>query len=784
MDVEYPAERIAYLLKDSRPALVVSTAAVAPRTDGAVPVVLLDEESARLDGLAGTPPSTAERPAVAPTDPAYLLYTSGSTGRPKGVEVEHASLTNLLRAHREGLFASACRVAGREVLRVAHTAGVSFDASWDPVLWLLDGHELHVVTDDVRRNPEELLAYLRDQRIDSIETTPSYAHQLVAMGLVDPDQHYPAAIALGGEAVDQRLWTALADIPDALAWNLYGPTEATVDSVIARVGDQPAPVIGSVVRNGQAYVLDAGLQPVPSGVAGELYLAGDGLARGYRGRGGLTAERFVADPFAADGSRMYRTGDLVRMRRDGTLEFVGRVDDQVKVRGFRVELEEVSAAVSSAPEVASAAVIVSEDRILAYVLAEPGSTVDPAAVRAHASQALPDYMVPRTVTVLNEFPLTPNGKLDTGALPEPHAEARGTAPGAGPRSPREDVLCTLFADALEVDRVGIHDSFFDLGGHSLLAGRLISEIASTFGVRVPIRRLFENPTVAGLAAHLDDGGEDGSLDVLLPLRSAGSRPPLFCVHPVSALSWGYAGLLRYLPTDRPLYGLQSRKLTEPDYTPAGITEIAHDYVAQIRSVQPHGPYFLLGWSLGGNIAHEMAVQLEESGERVEFLGLLDSYPHASAEGLATAGEAQVFRAMLISEGHELPDDWLPDRADVKRFHQEAGNPMGSLDEESIDAVVRAFAAQAELMSTFTPREFHGETVFVTARSDADHATPQARGWDRYLRGPIEHHAVPFLHAHLLKPGALEQIGPVVAKHLVTAQDEGEQSGKPQATTRS
>ncbi|MFI9007985.1 amino acid adenylation domain-containing protein [Actinosynnema sp. NPDC053489] len=496
LDPDHPVERLRATLADARPALVLTDATTLP------------DEPARLvlDGAADAPdtaPTDADRtrPLTA-RDAVYVIYTSGSTGRPKGVVVEHGSLANLLRHHEEHVFTPVTRRLGRDRLRSALTAPVAFDASWDPVLWLLAGHELHVIGDDARRDPDALVAHLRRERVDVIETTPSYVDHLVAHGLLEGDERFPSVVLLGGEAVPAHLWEVLRGTPGLVAFNFYGPTESTVDSMIADLADHPAPVIGAPVLNSRAHVLDAWLRPVPVGVPGELYLSGPNVARGYLDRPGLTAQRFVPDPYGPPGARMYRTGDLARRLPDGHVRFLGRVDGQVKVRGFRVEPGEVEAALRRHDGVDACAVLLRPDhggtpRLVAYVTASAGVELDTAALRSALRAELPDYMVPSAVVVLDELPLSRNGKLDHAVLPAPAAPDPAPQP-TGTRTAREEVLCAVFADVLGLPDVGVDDSFFDLGGDSIGSIQLVSR-ARRAGLVFTPRDVFERKTAAELA---------------------------------------------------------------------------------------------------------------------------------------------------------------------------------------------------------------------------------------------------------------------------------------------
>jgi amino acid adenylation domain-containing protein len=484
VDPDQPVDRISAILADAGAALVLTSRSLASLVPGALFVEDIVDSDVAL-----TPPS--------PANPAYVLYTSGSTGKPKGVVIPHAGLVNLFHSHRETLYRPAVAAAGGRRLRVGHAWAFFFDASWQPQLWLLDGHEVHVVDDDTRRDPERLAAVVRGRGLDFLELTPSHFAQLAAAGVIEDGQCALGVVGVGGEAVSQPLWETLGSLPGTEAYNLYGPTEATVDALVARVGDADRPVVGRPVHNARAYVLDGGLSPVPAGVPGELYLAGAGLARGYHERPALTADRFVADPFGPPGERMYRTGDLVRWRPDGQLEYLGRTDDQVKIRGFRIEPGEIETALTRHPEVDQALVVVREDRLVAYTTP---ATADALRLREFLARSLPEYMVPAAIVPLDAFPVTRNGKLDKAALPAPEFAARGRAP----ETPLEKTLCEIFAEVLDVDTVGADDDLFTLGGHSMLLVVLRTRITERTGTELPIAEFFRTATAAGLAALLTD----------------------------------------------------------------------------------------------------------------------------------------------------------------------------------------------------------------------------------------------------------------------------------------
>ncbi|WP_033825748.1 condensation domain-containing protein, partial [Kitasatospora sp. MBT63] len=369
--------------------------------------------------------------------------------------------------------------------------------------------EVHVLDEALRRDAQGLADFCAEHEIDVINVTPSYAQALIECGLLDGERHRPVLVLLGGEAVAETLWSKLRDTPGVMGYNLYGPTEYTINTLGGGTLDSDTATVGRPIWNTRAHVLDGHLRQVPVGVAGELYVAGVGLARGYLDRPGLTAERFVADPFGEPGDRMYRTGDVVRWRQDGLLDFLGRVDDQVKIRGYRVEPGEIEDALTTHPAVAQAAVLIREDapgvkRLAAY-LVPAGPGIDVAEVRSGLAERLPEYMVPSAFVVLDALPLTVNGKLDRKALPAP--DSTGTGAGRAPRDAREEILCGVFAEVLGLSEVGPEDHFFDLGGHSLLATRLVGRLRTVLGAQLTVRDLFEAPTPAGLAHRAAAGGE-------------------------------------------------------------------------------------------------------------------------------------------------------------------------------------------------------------------------------------------------------------------------------------
>ncbi len=742
VDPGYPADRVAFMLADADPVLVLDADALRELEDGPVPAVAL--------------------PEVRGGDPAYVIYTSGSTGRPKGVVVEHAAIVNRLRWMQEEY-----RLGPDD--RVLQKTPSSFDVSVWEFFWPFQvGAALVVARPDGHRDPAYLADVIRREGVTTAHFVPSMLDAFVAH-LEESGERCTGLVRVvcSGEALPTALARRFAAVSGAGLHNLYGPTEAAVDVTAHAVhgNETTATVpIGRPVWNTGVHVLDDRLRPVPPGVPGELYLTGVQLARGYHARPGLTAQRFVASPFAA-GARMYRTGDVVRWCGEGVLEYLSRADDQVKVRGLRIEPDEIAAALQDHPDVARAAVVAREHapgdlRLVAYVVLAGDRVPEQSELREHAASRLPEHMVPWAVVVLDDIPVGPSGKLDRKALPAPVVQAAGRAPS----SPAEEALAALFAEVLGVPAVGVDDGFFDLGGHSLLATRLVARIGAEFGVRLGVRAVFEATTVAAMARRLHDGpAEDAPPAVLLPLRDRGSAAPLFCVHPAAGVGWVYAGLLPHLP-DRPVYALQARGLSQPDARPTSLDEMAKDYLDQVRSVQPNGPYHLLGWSFGAGVAHAVAAALREEGEEVATLALLDGYPTAATGDVHSARDPHVLAALLRSLGY--PDEPAP--VSVADFAARvADGPLADVVPARLADLAEVFAANLTLMGEGTTARFDGDVLFFAATADKTDLSPVPADWRAHVTGDVDVHAVDCRHGDLTRPGPLAVVGAALAAHLET-----------------
>ncbi|QEU97848.1 non-ribosomal peptide synthetase [Streptomyces kanamyceticus] len=767
IDPQYPDDRIQFMLDDAHPVLV------------------LDDTGLDTSDQPDTDPASATRN---PLHPAYVIYTSGSTGRPKGVAVSDGAMVNLLSWHSGELPCA-------RPTRTAQFAALSFDVSVQEILSaVLFGKTLVIPPDDVRYSPEDLVDWLDEQRVDEL-FAPNLVIDALAHAAVTRGRELPALreVVQAGEALtlSPHVRAFFRQVPGRRLRNNYGPSEThvvTSHTLPADVSAWPSsPAIGAPVGNIRAYVLDDRLRPVGTGVTGELYIAGAGLARGYTNRPALTAERFIANPFTP-GQRMYRTGDLVRRGTDGKLHYVRRADQQVKIRGFRIEPGEVESVLAEHPDVAQAVVTAHEGhRLVGYVVpaAAAGAPSSPgelgASLREFARTRLPEFMVPAAYVTLDAMPLTPNGKLDRAALPEPDFASPASPAARRPApSQEEQLLCGLFSEVLGVP-VGADDGFFDRGGHSLLATRLVSRVKAVFGVELGVRALFEASTPAALARRLDSDTSGDALNVLLPLRTTGTLPPLFCVHPAAGISWPYAGLLAHVAPDRPVYGLQTRGLTGAEPPAHTIDEMADDYLAHIRAVQPSGPYSLLGWSFGGLVAHAVATRLEKAGERVELLALLDSFPPDRRPGEEIPElDLRDVLALLFEEivgidrkqfdadfgGRELTAEQL---IDFMR-EESAGRVDLLLDEDVLARVVDIFMRVPDALDKFVPERFGGDVLLFTAAQSAaewpaDDPRRSAGAWSPFVAGEVTEHSVDVRHEHMLRADALERIGAVLARAL-------------------
>jgi amino acid adenylation domain-containing protein len=738
LDPELPAQRLSFMLGDAGVPLLVTQRALAGRLpEHGADVVWTDAEAELIAARSEEPlPATAT-----PANLAYSIYTSGSTGRPKAVLVPHEGVVNYLVVRGRQLDLEESDV-------VASVASISFDVLVPQVFMpLARGASVVIAPPEVAVDGPRLAEMMRRFGVTTLMATPATWLLLLDSGW--RGGRFQAICV--GEALQPQLARRLLGVVSTL-WNGYGPTEASVGCVTHRVDagrdlDRPGASvpIGRPLGNLRVQLLDRAGAPVPTGVPGEIHIGGVGVTRGYANRPGLTAERFVPDPYGS-GGRLYRTGDLARYLPDGSLVFLGRTDEQVKVRGYRIELGEIEAALCALPGVARAVVTVRGDgtdaELAGYVVWQDGAqdadggegggeggSRDLAALRHALRETLPEYLVPTTLTALDGVPLTTNGKVDRGALPAPARRDHGV-PVLPPRDVLELRMTRIWQRVLGAAQVGVRDNFFELGGHSLRAVELMEEIRRELGVRAPLHTVFRHPTVEGLCAELP-AAPAALRQLVVPLVEGDDRQaPLFLVHPQSGDVSGYLALTGHLDSNRPVFGIEAVGYGTDEEPLATVEEQAERYVREMREVAPNGPWLLAGWSFGGLVAFEMARLLENDGRPVEFLGIIDVGAPGSPRGEHAKNESAPF---LLDSG----PDQLPARG----------------RSELLRRMERVFAANGGAVPHYrsTARLRTPVHLFVSADDHPDRQTPQVDPalWEQHTEGGLSVFDVPGNHFDML-----------------------------------
>jgi nonribosomal peptide synthetase DhbF len=775
LDNKSPAERLADIVRSSGARVLLADRALDPALASGVGGCRVR----RLDNLPARPRSAPVARGTHAQGIACVFYTSGTTGGPKGVMFTQRELADFTAA-----MAGAFGLSPAD--RVLQLAPIGFDVVLEEVLpALLSGATVVIPPEPLLESGADLTRYVAEHRITGFELTAPYWQEWVAQ-LVREQQAIPESVrfvAMGGERVLPGTVSAWRRFGVPLV-HVYGLTEATCTSTYHRmepgVDDGMAtPPLGRALPGVRVRLLDARMSPVPEGGIGEMLIEG-GLARGYLSRPAATAVRFVPSPDGPPGSRLYRTGDLARRAGSAGLEYAGRADQQVKLRGFRVELDEVQARIAAHPAVAQCLAMVREDRpgdkrLVAYIVSDQGSPSPSAAeLRAYVAEALPGYMVPSAFVAVQSLPLTPNGKFDRRALPPPEWHRSGTCGTSAEIavSDLEEAVRRLFAEILGVATVGLDEGFFDLGGHSLLAIKLLSRLRGDLGVELALRAMLQEPTVAGLCRliALNRSSHD-DFEVVLPLGESRTGSPLICVHPVTGLAWCYAGLARNL--DIPVLGLQARGIGEPTRLPATFEDLVGDYLAEVRARQPHGPYQLLGWSLGGNIAQALASRLRRQGEEVALLTLLDSYPAHTWEDTRLPGarpedEQDVLIAVLREFGVEVAAPAAAGADELMAAARASFRDDSPLDEGLLVAIAKAAVRNVRLVRQARPPVFDGRVLFFTAARSSLGGLRSASLWRRYLTGPIEDHLLQCDHEGIVAAEHLTYIADVVRARLAGA----------------
>ncbi|WHZ27752.1 MAG: non-ribosomal peptide synthetase [Nitrospira sp.] len=726
LDPDYPRDRLRYMSENASLIIVLTSESLADRFDDQVCRTLcLDQQWGKI---AQKPDHNLPLTATA-QDLAYILYTSGSTGQPKGVEIPHRALVNFLWSIRQEPACSA-----EDVMLSVTT--LSFDiAGLELYVPLLAGARVEIADRAVAMDGRRLRSLCEAVQPTIMQATPATWRMLIEAGWLGSTK---LTILCGGEPLPPDLATSLLDRSLAL-WNMYGPTETTIWSTIEKIERTDREItIGKPIANTEVYILDQFLQPVPIGVSGELYIGGHGLARGYRGRPDLTRERFIPHPFSQEPlARLYRTGDLARYRPDGRIVHLGRLDHQVKIRGFRIELGEIEAALSRHQAVRQAVIIARDDQqgvkqLVAYVVCQDGPAPSQPELRAFLRSEIPEYMVPSLFVFLKAMPLTANNKVDRKALPAPDSTLASGAVHVAPRDRMDIQMAALWQQVFEIDKVGIHDNFFDLGGHSLKAAQLFYLIEQVYGRHLPLATLFHAPTIAGLTSVLAQEHWTPPWQSLVAMQPSGSAIPVFLVPGVMGNVLWLAQLGRLLGKAHPVYGLQARGL-DGNAAPFGsVPEMAQQYIHEIRTCAPQGPYIIVGACTGGLVAYEMAQQLVKQDTRV-VLTIINSWHPSSYHRHYDIPRPNRFAFFALSVGillkilrsvGELPHMTMSERLSIirrkcKSFLSILRGPTGNELRQHHIKRVRQAMFHAAARYTMGPYPGHILNIVASQRIDTD-----------------------------------------------------------------
>ena len=752
LDPMLPTERLRYMVEDSGIRLLVTDSKEREVFGG------LDVQEITVTDLCSIP-GAAENLGidVEPRNLAYILYTSGSTGKPKGVQVPRGALTNFLWCMREWL-----QIAEGD--RWLAVTTISFDiAGLELWLPLLVGARVVLASRADTADGQSLLELIEQHNINFLQATPVTWRLMLQAGWTGTQD---LTSVCGGEAMPPEFVAEIVPRVKRL-WNVYGPTETTIWSTGYLLHDSNQEVlIGRPFFNTKCYILDAQLNPVPIGVVGELFIGGDGLARGYLNRPELTADRFLPDPFQGGDARIYRTGDLARFRNDGNIECLGRVDHQVKIRGFRVELGEIEVALKQHSGIKQAVAMAREDvpgdkRLVAYLVCEDESKPSVNDLREYLKNTLPDYMVPSAYVFLRSIPISSAGKIDRKSLPAPEQSDRTATESAyvPPGTELEDHLTEIWREVLGLDRIGIHDNFFEIGGHSLLAVRLFTRILDKLGHRLSLNTLFHAPTIARLAAVIEEQPDNSRKHSLVAIRENGSKPPFYWIPGGRAISaLGFRDVSLMLGLDQPVYGFES-KLPSGDERPASVEERATEYLKLLLRNQESGPYYLAGFCLGGYVAYEMAQRLRSRGEQVGLLVMINSYypvpPSKSEKALyllqrrrwqLTHLPLQEIVAKARIRSQQVPEDMVED-------------PSGEVNNR--------------VMRQYRPQAYDGDvTLFISSDSDYTGVDPRLdprRKWGELAKSSRVME-VPGGHVSLLEQPTIETFAARLRDTLAEAQN--------------
>ncbi|MCT7967794.1 amino acid adenylation domain-containing protein [Laspinema sp. D1] len=776
-DPTYPAERLNFILADAEVSLLLTRSPFIPsQTPPRVSILDLEQHQ---EAIAQQSPESLTYP-ITPNHLAYVIYTSGSTGKPKGVLIEHRGLSNLILAQHQ-IFKL------NQNSRILQFASLSFDASiFEIVMALSTGATLYLADQESRYGGSALRTFLSDFAITHATLPPAVLATL-------PPGKLPALHTLisAGESCSPAL--AKPWVNSCHFFNAYGPTESTVWATVAEITEpsQNLP-IGRPIPNTQVYLLDANLQPVPIGMTGEIYIAGEGIARGYLNRQQLTSERFITHALTPEKTvRLYKTGDLARYRPDGNLEFLGRIDHQVKIRGYRIELGEIESIITQYYNIKQARVIATDrGQLVAYIVPEGNQAINRSELQSFLGKTLPGYMIPQEVIVLDSLPLTDRGKLDRTQLPSPETLTPGQF--IPPGNPSEAALAQIWATLLKCDRISMNDNFFDLGGDSLLAVRLLTQINQQFQQQIPISQLFLNPTLQGLADCLFSELDSLPCSPLVPIQPQGSNPPFFCIHPILGVVFPYYELALQLGKNQPFYGLQPQGIDGKSRPLTRIEDMAAYYIKAMRTIQPEGPYFLGGWSFGGLVAFEIAQQLKKAGHAVGLLAVLDTLAPVpthqpslwqGGKFLLTTAASSIWPFLrdyvyLMTQGKHRETEGLHTRGDrhpqqvhplFKFLHRylaktslaqslHSTSDRRLLREVTLRPLLPIFQANSQAVLQYQPSIYPDRITLITSSDRAiSGGQDPTLGWGQLTEEPIELIRIPGNHLTILRKPQVQHL---------------------------
>lgn len=764
LDPAYPKDRLQLMVEDAGiPVLLSDRQLASDLTRTSAKVVSID---AICESIAKGNRVNPEN-NITPQNLAYVIYTSGSTGKPKGVMLTHGGLVNYITA--------ATQVYGlRSTDRVLQFSSISFDIAIEEMYptWVV-GATLVLRSGDFSLAGSDFLQWARRQKLTVLSIATAYWHELV-YELSESGASLPESLRLvsvGGEKAQSHVLEAWRKIAGGrVRWiNTYGPTETSVIATsyeLPSSGPLPSPLpIGRPISNTRIHILDDNLHPLPVGVVGEIHIGGPGLARGYLNCPEATAQKFIPDPFKSGPEvRLYKTGDLARYMPNGEIEFVGRRDFQIKIRGFRVEPGEIESVLSRHSFVREAVVVAPDEgqsakRLVAYLVPVAGQMPSAGDMRNWLRKQLPDYMIPSDFVFLEELPLTPNGKVDRRAL-SVRSVIRASAECAAPTDKVELQLVRMWEEILRRRPIGIRDNFFELGGHSLAAVRLMRRIEQQFGRKLPLVTLFHAPTVEQLSAILREDPLPANTSLVVPIQPHGHRPPFFCVHGMGGAVLRFQELARHMAPDQPFYGIQPQGIDGGMPFLGSVEQMASCYVSEMRKLQPEGPYFIGGYSFGGLVAFEMARQLQAAGQEVAFLGLVDTYP-----GKAKSN-AVLLRTLLALP---LRQQMAYAARKITRYRRGLRRRFDALFLPKPLKAVRKILAAAEL--AYQPQPYFGTATWLRASKKALRGLDNPQDdWSRWVTGGVEIHEIDGDHGSIMKEPMVSILAKKLRSCLANAQE--------------